>query len=91
MKSKLEELFDDESFAIGAISHDNGFLINDYGDMVDYVALEYENRWDVYLNHFDEGDAPYRNILVKATSEDKEGAKEMAMIKLKLEYGNRIH
>ena len=32
MKSKLEMLFDDESFARDSISNDNGIMINDEGE-----------------------------------------------------------
>jgi len=91
LKSKLEELFGDEAFGTDAISHDNGFMINGYGDTVDYLVLEYEDRWDVYLNLYDEDEAPYRNVLVKGSSSSKEVAKRIATRKLDKEYENHVH
>ena len=91
MISKLEELFDDESFATDAIGHDNGFTINDYGDVLDYMILEYEDRYDVYLNLCDEGEAPFRDILVKGSSKSKEVARRIATRKLNKEYENLVH
>lgn len=49
MKSKLEALFDDKDFGTGAIGHDNGIMIHSEVP-VDYLILEYGNRFDVYLN-----------------------------------------
>lgn len=41
LKSKLEELFDnDESLGIDSIIFDNGIIVNDFGDAVDYMVLE---------------------------------------------------
>lgn len=82
MRSKLEELFDDESFAVGSTGYDNGVMVNQQGDPVEYMMLRYADRWDVYLNLFDEGEAPFRNILVKGSAKDKNTAKELAVEKL---------
>ncbi|WP_438315349.1 hypothetical protein [Sporosarcina sp. FA9] len=87
MKSKLDELLDDdEIFAVDAISHDVGMMINKHGDAVDYVILEYADRFDAYFNLYDEGEAPYRNILVKGSSKSKEVARSIANRKLNNEY-----
>ncbi|MBO0586447.1 hypothetical protein [Sporosarcina sp. E16_8] len=91
MKSKLIELFDDESFGTDAINNDVGIMISDFGDMVDCLVLEYEDRYDVYLNLYDEDEAPHRNVLVKGSSKNKEIAKRIAARKLNKEYENLVH
>lgn len=90
MKSGLEALFNDGDFGTGAIGHDNGIMI--HSDFpVDYLILEYGNRFDVYLNLYDEGEAPYRNILVKGSSKKLEIVKNIAIRKLEKECENHIH
>lgn len=89
MESKLEKLLDDDNVLKGVISYDNGFMINDHGDAVDYLMLEYKDRHDVYLNLFDGGVAPYRDILVKGSSNSIEVSKRIATKKLNKEY--QIH
>ncbi|MHA6258374.1 hypothetical protein ACXYMX_00550 [Sporosarcina sp. CAU 1771] len=92
MKSKLEELFDnDETLGADSVSLDNWIMINDYGDAIDYVILEYADRWDVYLSLYDEGEAPYRNILVQGSSKDMDTAREIATRKLNEEYKKHVH
>ena len=91
MKSKLEELFDDEAFGTDAINHDIGIMISSFGVPVDCLVLEYEERCDVYLNLYDEDEAPYRNILVKGSSKNKETAKRIAARKLNKEYENLVN
>ena len=87
MKSALEELFEsNEDILKGVISYDNGIMTNEQGDTVDYVILQYKYRHDVYLNLFDEGKAPYRNILVKGSSINRVIAKRKATRKLNKEY-----
>lgn len=90
MKSKLEELFDnDETFAADSINNDIGMMINQQGDVVEYVILEYADRFDAYLNVYDEGEEPYRNILVKGSSKSKEVAMSIANRKLDNEYAKQ--
>ncbi|MHC8516963.1 hypothetical protein [Sporosarcina sp. ITBMC105] len=90
MKSKLEKLFDDESFGTDAIDHELGIMIKD-GVPVDYLILKFKKRWDVYLNVYDEGMPPFRNILVKGSSRNKEVAKSLATRKLDKEFTNPVH
>jgi len=86
LESKLKKLFeDDKSFAVDSIGFDNGIMVNEQGDLVDYMILEYEDRFDVYLNLYDEGEPPYRNILVKGSSRKKEIAQKIAVRKLNKE------
>lgn len=59
--------------------------------MVDYLVLEYLDRFDVYLNITDDGESPYRDILVKGSSKNKEVAKKIATRKLNNECGNITH
>ena len=91
MKSKLEELFDDATFGTDAINHDIGIMITDFGIPVDCLVLEYEDRYDVYLNLYDDGEAPHRNILVKGSSKNIEIAKRIAARKIHKECDNLIH
>ena len=53
--------------------------------------LEYLDRFDVYLNITDDGESPYRDILVKGSSKNKEVAKKIATRKLNNECGNITH
>ncbi|MBW8350791.1 hypothetical protein K0H71_15245 [Bacillus sp. IITD106] len=86
MESKLKKLFeDDPSFGTDSIGFDNGFMVNEQGDLVDYMILEYADRFDVYLNLYDEEEPPYRNILVKGSSRKKEIAQRIAVRKLNKE------
>ncbi|HLT41948.1 MAG TPA: hypothetical protein VKZ95_04520 [Sphingobacteriaceae bacterium] len=90
LKSKLEELFDNDlTFGTDSLNFENGIMINQHNDMVDYIILEYRDRFDVYLNLFDDGEPPYRNILVKGSSSKKDVAKRIAVRKLNNEaYGH---
>lgn len=90
MKSKLEELFDDENFGVEAVGHNNGIMIYKSSVPVDFLILEYKNRFDVYLNLFDEGEPPYRNILVKGSSKKLETAQKIAVRKLEKEINTRV-
>lgn len=86
LKSKLEKLVEDDlSFGTDAVGFDNGFMQNQQGDLVDYMILEYEDRFDVYLNLYDEGESPYRDILVRGSSKKKEIARRIAVRKLNKE------
>lgn len=92
MKSKIEELLEnDELMEDGIVNFENGLMINDYDDSVDFVIFEYADRFDVYLNLYDEGEAPYRNILVMGSSENKESAMKIAAKKLSEEYEKNVH
>ncbi|MFD1929243.1 hypothetical protein ACFSFY_14465 [Sporosarcina siberiensis] len=86
MESKLDELMDDETFAVDAISHDVGIMFTEHNYAVNYLILEYADRFDAYLNLYDEGEAPFRNILVKGSSKSKEIAMSIASRKLNNEY-----
>ncbi|MBS4195787.1 hypothetical protein [Lederbergia citri] len=92
MKSKLKKLFeDDKSFGTDSIGFDNGFMQNQHGDLVDYMILEYVDRFDVYLNLYDEGKPPYRNILAKGSAKTKEEAQMLAIEELdRFAYSNDI-
>jgi hypothetical protein len=90
LKSKLEELFDDEAFGTDAINRDVGIMISSFGIPVDCLVMEYEDRCDVYLNLFDEDEAPYRNLLVKGSSKSREVAQSIAARKLNKEYENLV-
>lgn len=92
LKSKLEELLENNELIYGGmISFDNGIMINDNGDLVDFAVLEYADRFDVYLNLYDEGEAPYRNILVKGSSRSMEAAQKIAKRKLNEKYEDHVH
>lgn len=89
LKSKLLKLYDDETFGVDAISFNNGFVINSHDDLIDYMILEYQDRFDVYLNLYDHGEPPYRNILVKGSSKSLDVARNIALRKLDKEaYGH---
>ncbi|RST59694.1 hypothetical protein D5F11_011370 [Siminovitchia terrae] len=86
-KSKLEMLVDDQQFGVGNKSVDTGIMINDHNDAVDYLILEFNDRFEVYLNLYDENEPPYRNILTSGKSRSLEVAKKIAVRKLnKLAY-----
>ncbi|WP_185830553.1 hypothetical protein [Siminovitchia terrae] len=44
-KSKLEMLVDDQQFGVGNKSVDTGIMINDHNDAVDYLILEFNDRF----------------------------------------------
>ncbi|OIK13579.1 hypothetical protein BIV60_13880 [Bacillus sp. MUM 116] len=77
--SKLLELVDEKKFGKGAIGFDNGFMINSHDDMVDYLIVEFEDRFEVYLNIYDNGKTPNRDFLAEGLAEDLEEAKEIAV------------
>lgn len=89
MRSKLLALYeDDEKFGIDAIDIQTGLMINPEKDVVEYLILQFPGRYEVYLNLFDEGEPPYRNILVSGKSKSLEVAKSIAVRKLrKKAYG----
>lgn len=78
IKSKLVALYDDESFATDAISSDAGLMVNQYNEVVNYLILEYQGFFHVYLNLFD-GEEPFRNILSEGIATTLEEAKEIAV------------
>ncbi|OAK72697.1 hypothetical protein [Lederbergia galactosidilytica] len=90
MKTKLHELFErDKQFGADAISFDSGLMINGRKEVVYYMIIEYEDRFDCYLNLCDDGEPPYRNILVKGSSIKKEVAQQISVRKLNKEaYGD---
>lgn len=92
MKPKLEALVDDSNFGIGAINVETGVMVNQYRDMVDFIFLEFSDRFEVYLNIYDEKEPPFRNLLAKGVGGDLEEAKRVAVENLDaIAYKNRIH
>lgn len=77
MKSKLVALYDDENFATDAINGDVGLIVNQYNEVVNYLILEYQGFFHVYLNLFDD-EEPFRNILSEGIATTLDEAKEIA-------------
>lgn len=75
--SKLEALFDDESFAKDAINFDSGLMVNQYNDVINYLTIEYEGFYTVYLNLLEE--EPYINLLAEGIALTIDDAKEIAL------------
>ena len=78
MKSKLVALYDDEEFATDAINSDVGLMVNQYNEVVNYLILEYQGFFHVYLNLFDE-EEPFRNILSEGIAPTLEEAQVIAV------------
>lgn len=76
---------------INIVNYDNGIMISEYGDAATFVLLEYEDHFEVYLSLYDEGEPPYRDILVTGTSTDMEEAMVIASRNLSKEYKKIIH
>jgi hypothetical protein len=81
-KSKMFSLFDDEEFAKDAIDCDSGIMINQHKDVLNFLILTFEDRFEVYLELFDDGEPPYRDILGVGIAETLEAAKAIAVANL---------
>lgn len=92
LKSKLDKLAESgELMGTNVVNYDNGIMISEYGDAATFVLLEYEDYFEVYLSLYDEGEPPYRDILVTGTSMDVEDAMKIASRNLSKEYKKLIH
>lgn len=89
IQSKLFSLYDDPNFATDAIDFDTGVMINEYGDAILYLVLQYaENHFHVYLSLCDDGNPPYRDIMAEGIATTLEAAQDIAVKNLnKLSYG----
>ena len=92
MKPKLEMLItDNESFGSDAKNFETGIMINEFNDSIDSVMLEFDDRYEVYLNLYDER-PPFRNVLAKGVAKNIRDAKEIANKNLiKIAYKNWIY
>lgn len=49
MRSKLEVLLEDENFGVEAISYDTGLMLHHFNDIIEYLILETDGYFEVYL------------------------------------------
>ncbi|WP_409290633.1 hypothetical protein [Peribacillus sp. SCS-37] len=68
------ELDDDEEFAVDFVTVE----INEYTDMIEFLFFTFEDRAEVYFCLYDDGEAPFRNILGKGTAATIDEAAQLA-------------
>lgn len=75
MRSKLDKLFDDPNFGVGAKDYDTGVMIYKNKESLTYVILKFDGYYEVYLSLFDD----MRDHLVTTKSRVLHFAKRKAM------------
>lgn len=75
MRSKLDKLFDDPAFGVGATDYDAGIMIHKNKESLNYLILKFDGYYEVYLSLFDE----MRDHLIVTTSNVLHEAKEKAI------------
>lgn len=89
MRPKLETLItENKNFGTDANNLETGIMINEFNDSIDFIILEFDDRYEVHLNLYDEKPQS-RNILAIGIAKSIDKAKKIASQKLvKLAYEN---
>jgi len=89
MESKLGALMQKKTFALESTDIDTGFILFNE-DYINYVTLHFDDRVEVYMELFDFGEEPYRDILAIGKGETLDEAETKAMEHL-IEQAYKIH
>lgn len=87
MQSKLDKLFDDPYFGVGARNHDTGIMAYNDGEILNYITLTSNDHYEVYLSLFDDT----RDYLAVSKADDFTMAKQIAINKLDKKINRMIH